>query len=62
MRDHVSCRGCGAAIHKLVAETSRDAIELLKKREHARPIDVPKSWRDGPLCYKCQAQWSALIG
>src|SRR5262249_53244996 len=57
----VRCVGCGDGMHPLFAETSHDAIGVLVKREGRRRADVPPKWRDGPLCNKCQAKWSAKI-
>ncbi|MGD9724113.1 MAG: hypothetical protein AB7O59_22955 [Pirellulales bacterium] len=49
-------------MHASVADTTREAIQVLIDREGGRPVDIPKQWRSGPLCPKCQAAWSAAIG
>jgi hypothetical protein len=55
------CQGCGIHLHPVVAQTTYDAIARLIQREGKRPAKVPARWREGPLCNKCQAAWSARI-
>jgi hypothetical protein len=56
------CVGCQSEMHASVATTTQSAINVLVKREGGRPADIPKKWRSGPLCPRCQAAWSAAIG
>lgn len=55
------CAGCRDEMLGAVATALMPAIEVLIRREGGRPADIPKKWRSGPLCMKCQAVWSAAI-
>jgi len=57
----MQCKGCGTNIHPSVASTTHQAIALLVRREGTKPAKIPAGWRAGPLCFKCQAAWSAKI-
>ncbi len=55
------CVGCKSKMITGVATASRDAIAVLLRREGGLLVDIPKHWRAGPLCFACQAAWSAAI-
>ena len=58
----IICNRCPAAMSEIGAALSADAIQLLVKREESlgQVVSEPE-WRDGPLCDRCLAAWSALI-
>jgi len=47
----------------MIARLSRKAIDVLVEREKSLgQSSGAAEWRDGPLCDRCLASWSASIG
>jgi hypothetical protein len=58
-----NCKRCDAAMEGTTARLSLQAIEVLGKREESLGQSTGEpQWREGPLCDRCLAAWSALIG
>ena len=58
----VSCKRCSIEMGEINAALSGGAIQVLIRREKSRGLVVgDQAWRDGPLCERCLAAWSALI-
>ena len=57
-----ACKRCSVAMGEMSATLSADAIQVLVQREKSLERVAGKAeWRDGPLCDRCLAAWSALI-